>query len=138
LFWTNHVGYRLTDITDGTSNTLLLGERYHGDPIYDSDPYVDDKLFFWAWARYSSNAGDVLFGTAGPINWKLPANFATLPNGQKNLLIAQRRSNAGSGHSGGANFCFADGSVHFLSETISPVTFQALGTRASGEVIGDY
>jgi prepilin-type N-terminal cleavage/methylation domain-containing protein/prepilin-type processing-associated H-X9-DG protein len=138
LFWTNHSPYRLTAITDGTSNTLLIAERYHGDPIYDSDPYVDDKLYFWAWARYSSNAGDVLFGTGVAINFKLPDNFATLPNAQKNLMIAQRRSNAGSGHTGGANFCFADGSVRFLSETISPVTYQALGTRAGGEVIGDY
>jgi prepilin-type N-terminal cleavage/methylation domain-containing protein/prepilin-type processing-associated H-X9-DG protein len=138
LFWTNHVPLRITDVIDGSSNTLMLGERYHGDPIYDSDPYVDDKLFFWAWARYSSNAGDVLFGTSGPINWKLPANFATLPNSQKNLLIAQRRSNAGSGHAGGANFCFADGSVHFLSETISPVTYHALGTRNAGDMVGEY
>jgi prepilin-type N-terminal cleavage/methylation domain-containing protein/prepilin-type processing-associated H-X9-DG protein len=138
LFWTNHIPNRLADITDGTSNTLMIAERYHGDPIYDSDPYVDDKLFFWAWARYSSNAGDVLFGTSVPINWKLPANFSTLPNNLKNLMIAQRRSNAGSGHAGGANFCLSDGSVRFLSETISPVTYQALGTRAGGEVIGDY
>jgi prepilin-type N-terminal cleavage/methylation domain-containing protein/prepilin-type processing-associated H-X9-DG protein len=138
LFLYNQTPYRITDIPDGTSNTLLIGERYHGDPIYDSDPYVSDKLYFWAWARYSSNSGDVLFGTGVAINWKLPANFATLPNDQKNLMIAQRRSNAGSGHTGGANFCFADGSVRFLSETISPVTYQALGTRAGGEVIGDY
>jgi prepilin-type N-terminal cleavage/methylation domain-containing protein/prepilin-type processing-associated H-X9-DG protein len=138
IFWTNHTGLRITDISDGTSNTLLFGERYHGDPVYDSDPYLNDKLFFWAWAYYSSNAGDVLFGTSGPINWKLPANFASLPNGQKNLLIAQRRSNAGSGHTGGANFTFGDGSVHFISQSISPVTFNGLGTRAGGEVLGDF
>src|SRR5262249_50746336 len=138
LFWTNQAPCRIEDITDGTSNTLLFGERYHGDPIYDSDPYVNDKLYFWAWARYSSNAGDVLFGTAVPINWKLPANFSTLPTDQKNLMIAQRRSNAGSGHTSGANFCFADGSVQFLSQNISPVTYQALGTRSGGEVIGGY
>jgi prepilin-type N-terminal cleavage/methylation domain-containing protein/prepilin-type processing-associated H-X9-DG protein len=134
----NHVPFRIGDISDGTSNTLLIAERYHGDPIYDSDPYVNDKLFFWGWARYSSNSGDVLFGTSVAINFKLPANFATLANAQKNLMIAQRRSNAGSGHTGGANFCFADGSVHFLPETISPVVYQALGTRAGSEPVGDY
>ncbi len=139
LFWTNHKGIRIEEISDGSSNTLLFGERYHGDPIYDSDPFVNDKLYYWAWAYYSSNAGDVLFGTSGPINWKLPANFASLPDTQKKLLIAQRRSNAGSGHSGGANFCFGDGSVHFISQTISAVTFNALGTRNGGEVPGnDY
>jgi prepilin-type N-terminal cleavage/methylation domain-containing protein/prepilin-type processing-associated H-X9-DG protein len=136
LFLYNQPGFRIEEISDGSSNTLLFGERYHGDPIYDSDPYVDDKLYFWAWAYYSSNSGDVLFGTSGPINWKLPANFASLSNAEKSALIRQRRSNAGSGHSGGANFCLADGSVHFLSQTISPVTYQALGTRNGGEVVG--
>jgi prepilin-type N-terminal cleavage/methylation domain-containing protein/prepilin-type processing-associated H-X9-DG protein len=139
IFYTAHKGYRVTDVTDGSSNTLLFGERYHGDPVYDSDTWLDDKLFFWAWARYSSNAGDVLFGTSGPINWKLPANFSTLPIAQKAFMVAQRRSNAGSGHSGGANFTFADGSIHFLADTISPVTYTALGTRATGEVFNaDY
>jgi prepilin-type N-terminal cleavage/methylation domain-containing protein/prepilin-type processing-associated H-X9-DG protein len=133
IFYTNHLGFRLTDIIDGDSNTLLFAERYHGDYIYDSDPYVDDKLYFWAWAYYSSNAGDVLFGTSVPINFKLPDNFAGLPNGQKDLLIGQRRSNAGSGHAGGANFALADGSVRFISETISPVTYHALGTRNGNE-----
>jgi prepilin-type N-terminal cleavage/methylation domain-containing protein/prepilin-type processing-associated H-X9-DG protein len=137
LFLYNKAGYRIADILDGTNNTLLFGERYHGDPIYDSDPYVDDKLYFWAWAYYSSNSGDVLFGTSEPINWVLPANFASLPNAQKDFDIAQRRSNAGSGHPGGANFCFGDGSVRFLSQNISPVTYSALGTRAGGEVIGN-
>ena len=139
LFLYNQPARRVADVLDGTSNTLLFGERYHGDPVYDSDPYVDDKLYFWAWAYYSSNAGDVLFGTSAPINWKLPADFASLPPAQKNAYISQRRSNAGSGHPGGANFGLADGSVRFLSESISPVTYAALGTCAGGEVNGsDY
>ncbi len=133
IFWTNHVGVTLTDITDGDSNTLLFAERYHGDFVYDNDPQLDDKLYYWAWAYYSSNAGDVLFGTSVPINFKLPTNFASLPIGQKSLLVAQRRSNAGSGHTGGANFTLADGSVRFISESISPVTYSALGTRNGGE-----
>ena len=73
--------------------------------------------------------------TSVPINFRLPTDFSTLPNAQKSLLRNQRRTNFGSRHAGGANFCFSDGSVHFIADSISMVTFQALGTRAGGEVV---
>jgi prepilin-type processing-associated H-X9-DG protein len=38
-------------------------------------------------------------------------------------------------HPGGANFCMGDGSVRFLSYTISPIVQRALATRAGGEII---
>ena len=38
-------------------------------------------------------------------------------------------------HPGGANMLFADGSVHFLKSSISPITWRALATRSSGEII---
>ncbi len=41
-----------------------------------------------------------------------------------------------SKHSGGANVGFADGSVSFIKDSISPDTFFALGTRANGEIVG--
>ena len=40
-----------------------------------------------------------------------------------------------SRHPGGANMLFADGSVHFLKASISPIPWRAMATRASGEVI---
>jgi prepilin-type processing-associated H-X9-DG protein len=43
----------------------------------------------------------------------------------------------GSGHGGGANVVFADGSVRFLRDSISLSTLQALSTRAGGEVIAE-
>src|SRR5262245_35117021 len=41
-------------------------------------------------------------------------------------------------HEGGVNVLFLDGSVHFISNSIRPETWRALGTRAGGEVISDY
>jgi prepilin-type N-terminal cleavage/methylation domain-containing protein/prepilin-type processing-associated H-X9-DG protein len=43
--------------------------------------------------------------------------------------------NVTSNHPGGANYCFADGSVHFLKSSISIPTYWSLGTRANGEVL---
>jgi prepilin-type processing-associated H-X9-DG protein len=42
---------------------------------------------------------------------------------------------ASSFHSGGVNALFADGSVHFVKNSVNPVTWYALGTIAGGEVI---
>ncbi|MEM6799693.1 MAG: DUF1559 domain-containing protein, partial [Planctomycetota bacterium] len=44
----------------------------------------------------------------------------------------------GSQHPGGAYFARADGSVVFVSETIDGVTYERLGAKADGEVVGDY
>ena len=135
LFFMNHKGFRIEDVTDGSSNTLLFGERNSFDPIYDSDPVLNDQLHYWGWAYYASNSGDVMNGTSVPMNFSLPANFGTLSSGQRSLLVNQRRMTFGSGHPGGANFTLADASVRFIRDSISPVTFQALGTRAGGEPI---
>ena len=40
-----------------------------------------------------------------------------------------------SHHPGGANFVFADGSVHFLKQSIAMTTYCALGSRNGGEVV---
>ncbi|MFO0063687.1 MAG: H-X9-DG-CTERM domain-containing protein, partial [Planctomyces sp.] len=45
---------------------------------------------------------------------------------------------AGSYHTGGAQFCMADGSVRFVSENISMTTYRRLATRDGGEIIGEF
>jgi prepilin-type processing-associated H-X9-DG protein len=52
--------------------------------------------------------------------------------------VQYKRAGAyGSAHGGGANVVFADGSVHFLRDSITLITLQALSTRAGREVIAE-
>jgi prepilin-type N-terminal cleavage/methylation domain-containing protein/prepilin-type processing-associated H-X9-DG protein len=117
---------KMGGVIDGTSNTLLFGERYHSDPAYTNI----QTLGGWAWANI--NAGqDYLLSTCVPINYQLPPGTVT---GSPNFPEDDRVCAFGSGHTGGANFCMADGSVQFLTNSLSLPTLQALGTRAGGEV----
>ena len=121
--------------SDGTSNTILLGERQFFDPIFDSIP--DERIRDWGWVWFGAQ-GDCFLGTGVPINFRLPANFLTLDAGTQQLLYDDRINAYGSMHTGGANFALADGSVQFISQSVSPITFKALGTRSGGEVVGEY
>jgi prepilin-type N-terminal cleavage/methylation domain-containing protein/prepilin-type processing-associated H-X9-DG protein len=121
----------ITNITDndGTSNTLMFGERYHQDPAYTNIA----TLGGWAWANL--NAGqDYLLSTPVPINYQLPPGTQV---GAPNFPEDNRVCAFGSGHTGGANFAFCDGSVRFLTlvnNTDLPL-LQALSTRAGGETV---
>jgi prepilin-type N-terminal cleavage/methylation domain-containing protein/prepilin-type processing-associated H-X9-DG protein len=129
---------RLADVTaaDGTSNTFLFGERFHLDPEYDRrQPVVmlggGPLAGFGRWG-YVANVGanaNVTLSTPVPINYQVP------PGGDIST-VEDRQCAFGSGHPGGANFVFADGSVHFLSESTPVLTvLQPLSTRAGGEVV---
>jgi len=126
---------RLGDIKDGTAYTFLFGERYHDDPEFDVRyPVVwPGTIPLAQWGRWGFVAtpgaiGNVALSTAAPINYQVPAGgvFTTVEN---------RVCAFGSGHTGGANFAFADGSVRFLSESTPLLTLQALSTRRGGEVV---
>jgi len=132
---------RLMDITDGASNTFLFGERSHQDPEYDKDTAKWDGGFgpltnwgWWGFAGHTDVSSAMLFLSApAPINYRVPPDIATA--GAFWLPEEYRISAFGSDHPGGANFAFADGSVRFLSETISLPQLQALSTRAGGETV---
>ncbi len=125
-----NVRYGLGDASDGSSNTLLLGERAYFDPVFDTHPST--RIRNWGWVWFGAE-GNVFLGTSVPINFRIPAgtNMASI-----DPLIYNNRINAhGSMHTGGTQVALADGSVRFLGQTISPITFRALGTRAGGEVL---
>ncbi len=126
----------VTAVTDGTSNTLMFGERHYYDRVFDTSPVVDDRIADWGWVWFGAQ-GDAFLGSSAKINFKLPADFDSRSGGEQQVLFEDRINAFGSGHTGGANFTLADGSVRFIRDSISPATLLYLGTRAGGEVIGN-
>ena len=83
-------------------------------------------------------AGHSSFTTAAPPNWKHPSTAQDCcPGGSHDWggfsIIPPR-----SMHPGGVNAILGDGSVRFISDGINILTFQRLGNRRDGQVVGDY
>jgi prepilin-type N-terminal cleavage/methylation domain-containing protein len=124
---------RLADISDGLSNTLLIGEclAYEHDHIYGNQHYLN------------ANSGNSHCTTVVPINYKTdyhdnPWAGACVGNPDHNYDNWAVSWGFKSNHAGGANFAFGDGSVHFISQTIDMKTYCLLGCRNDGHPIGDY
>jgi len=132
---------RFRDVTDGLSNTVLLGERNHADPIYDqyySQGLVGNPMGGWGfWASSGGQLGltDITLSGFSPINYRMPAGIASPGDSPEETL---RLCAYGSQHSGGAQFALADGSARFISENLDRKILQAINTRAGGEVNGEF
>jgi prepilin-type N-terminal cleavage/methylation domain-containing protein len=117
----------LKNITDGTSNTLLLSEylmaKSHGDDDWRGDIHNDDGVFkFMTLATPNSTTPDV-------VNWAIQNNDPRMPVSTSGLQHNAARSR----HPAGVNAVNADGSVRFVNDSISLITWQALGTMDGGE-----
>ena len=146
---------RLRDVRDGASQTLLVGERGFRIGALDNidDTETNDNLRFGHWfsapGQRNGSAGVVL-GTR-EVNFasgrsRLPCERDCPPGPYRFGPPGQIRDASGSvreecdlfhfwsWHAGGANFLYADGSVHFLGYGADAV-LPALGTRAGGEVV---
>lgn len=126
------IGTRLSDITDGTSHTLMVGERPPPDSLQAGQWYsgVTD-------GRFDVERGPDGFlytrGPAFPNHYSCP--YHALPDfGPGRLSNPCDRYHFWSLHPGGANFLFADGSVRYLPYRASAI-LPALATRAGGEVV---
>jgi len=114
---------RLKDISDGTTKTLMVGERHSLEPVW-VDAAGQQQLHTrrgWAWARYFA-VQDLICSTSVPINFRMTAN--TRPQQD------QRLNAFGSGHGTGAFFVWCDGSVRLLTlESTADLTLLQLLSR---------
>jgi prepilin-type N-terminal cleavage/methylation domain-containing protein/prepilin-type processing-associated H-X9-DG protein len=123
---------RLSEILDGTSNTILLGEFGRGSNG------VGQGNWFAGW----DTSVQRLTSTGINHRYTAPLPYAAFMPESLNAPIYGPQSfvSFGSYHPGGANFAFCDGSVKFLKGTTDLRVLSALGTRAGGEVVSasDY
>lgn len=110
----------IKDITDGTTNTIMVFEAMHwrgGDPFE--------------------------FGTTDDANWASPLGaIGNLRNPINNRFVQgagdRRCWSMSSRHTGGAQACMGDGSVRFISENIDNVLRYNLSARNDNEVLGEF
>jgi prepilin-type N-terminal cleavage/methylation domain-containing protein/prepilin-type processing-associated H-X9-DG protein len=132
----NAASIKIAQITDGTSNTMMIGENspnlnsglawVSGNDIYAT------TILPMNWMTNIKNGGiDPSTGeVCSPAAWNppVPTQFIHCFNNQWYYQGFK------SFHPGGCNFGFADGSVKFLKQTINVLTYMALSTRAGGEI----
>jgi len=124
---------RIAEITDGTSNTIAVGERSHNLSYVT---WTARSIGGWLGKTSPIEGGTDKFDPSPEECWTQVLGPAGLEDGNRTINQAEAHvEDYWSRHPGGANFLFADGSVHFLKDSINPTPWRALATRAFNEVI---
>ncbi|MEY3174463.1 MAG: PilD-dependent protein PddA [Planctomycetota bacterium] len=106
---------RISDITDGTSNTMLAGERR------------TDRMLDW----YSTWPGMIAEGEEA---FQRVLGVADHPPNDPHLHF----DDFSSQHTGGAQFVLGDGSVRFVSSSIDERVYRGIATISGGEVVSEF
>ena len=142
-------GNKISDVTDGLSNTIAITESAGRPQIYRlGKPYLTPpgsgtQINGGGWARpasdldfYTSLADGSNFPGPCAVNCTNGFVYTSYPDAS---FGTEGSSAPYSFHTGGANTLLGDGSVRFVRSSVDVATFAALVTKANGEVIsGDY
>jgi prepilin-type N-terminal cleavage/methylation domain-containing protein/prepilin-type processing-associated H-X9-DG protein len=155
---------RITDITDGTSNTAALSESTLGDGAEATTTQPGGPDVAYKYLGYSGSLPTPAGCAGTPATWNgnnrrgfmwasgeiraASYNHSLTPNSPSFDCVANDPANgwytavgfraARSRHTGGANLLLGDGSVRFVRDAVDAAAWRAVGTRSGGEVGGDY
>lgn len=156
---------RLASLTDGTSNTLGMSEvkaftpylRDGGNPataalvpntpgdvaLFGGEFKSDSGHTEWVDARTHQTGFTTTFAPNQMVPYQINGitydiDFTSMREGRSPTLPSYAIVTSRSYHSGGVNSLLMDGSVRFVAQTIERNVWRALGTRDSGEVIGEF
>jgi prepilin-type processing-associated H-X9-DG protein len=138
LYWNSRV--TITDIKDGTTNTLTAGERPPSSDLMGGWWYAGSgQPDPWFTPRRNTGSCDFTLGAAELNVRSVGAPYNACPTGPYSFGPGTMQNPCDmfhfwSLHSGGSNFLFADGSVHFLTYDVAPL-LPALSTYAGGEAV---
>jgi len=127
---------RMRDITDGISNTVMIGEQgnYHFDAANTKRDLRSSNFSGGAWAAGRPEASGWTLNTT---SIRFPINYdGALLDGMSQAYHKHTLLN--SAHTGGVQVLLADGSVRFLSENLDFATLTALADKADGTVLGEF
>ena len=115
---------KMAQATDGTSNTILMGEVRP-----DCSDHINNGWF---------HNNSLWVATTPPINFPTCPESPALPDQCNRTDTWNTSQGFKSQHTGGAHFVLSDGSVKFLSENIDYGTYQKLGDRRDGQTVGEF
>ncbi|MCA9158025.1 MAG: DUF1559 domain-containing protein [Planctomycetales bacterium] len=147
---------KIGEITDGTSNTFAVGEAAGGDNwplcrgVNCTNPVFNGQRFpantGWLIGQPGDSDQPNVLGTSAfgstmeRLNkWPVTDSYYNVPATRDARSSANggthSTSNFRSQHTGGGQFVYADGSVHFISASIDLLTYRGMSTIAGGEVV---
>jgi prepilin-type processing-associated H-X9-DG protein len=146
--WSKHGKVTFASVTDGTSNTMAVGEKFLPTWAYDGWYFGDNKGAFHGYdnentrssvnGNWPTNNGAPISAGPGFVNPQRDFNVPDQSNCDQQIQGTYCWHSAfgfGSAHPAGFNAVFADGSVHNIKYGIDADVFNAIGHRADGSTL---